>query len=61
MRKETQMISSKPSLIWSNLGGEVIRISEAKCSPKKLGTQISGKFSDRSSADEKKITVELLF
>jgi hypothetical protein len=36
---------SKPSLI---------RISEAKGSPKKLGTQVNGKCNDVSSADENK-------
>jgi hypothetical protein len=30
----------------------IIQISEAKDSPKKLGTQINGKFNDISSADE---------
>jgi hypothetical protein len=48
---------SKPSLIRSNWGGEVIRISETKVSPKrkkKLRTEINGKFNDIISADENK-------
>jgi hypothetical protein len=37
------------------LGVEVIRISEAKASPKRqLRTQINGKFNDLNTADENK-------
>jgi hypothetical protein len=36
------------------IGGEVMRISGAKLSLKKLRTQINGKFNDISSGDENK-------
>jgi hypothetical protein len=57
---------SKPSQIWLN-GGRghlhlaIMRISETKDSPKKLRTQVNGKFNDINSADENKkdITVNL--
>jgi hypothetical protein len=56
---------SKPSLIPSNCGGEVIWISEAKVAQKtkKLRTQINGEFDDINSSDKinNKISLQSLF